>query len=230
MPPTLHVPAFIVIGGGAIGAGSARQLLRAQDAGRLQAERIVVVDRNPHCRAAALPRPVEVAVGEWGPWLAANLGSFAPDDHFVPDHFSPHLLRQWLVGEIVRRGGRVLAEPTTAYGQFPYDAPTREGDRALSYATWMCPPRCIEPALCPHTRGAKDWSLAADLDVPPKGRETATPIVLPCLHLVWGIGTVPMARILAARDQVTAPRRGPRLYRIATASHCHGLVSTIRVS
>ncbi len=46
MASALHVPAFVVLSGGPIGTASARQLLRATAAGRLQTERIVVIDRG----------------------------------------------------------------------------------------------------------------------------------------------------------------------------------------
>ena len=81
-------------------------------------------------------------------------------------------------GAAVERGGEV---PTPGV---PVERRTRDGDVALSYATWLCPPTCIEPALCPHTRGPKDWSLARDLDGPAGADDR---IVFRCLHLVWGV-------------------------------------------
>ena len=51
---TLRVPAFILIGGGDVGAGYVRQLLRAVQAGRLETDQIVVVDRDPTCAARRL--------------------------------------------------------------------------------------------------------------------------------------------------------------------------------
>jgi hypothetical protein len=228
---TIRVPAFVVIGGGTIGHGSARQLLRARDAGRLETDRIVVVDRNPACAAASLPAPVELAVSEWGPWLRDHLARFGDRDHLVPDHWAPHLLRHWLAAELESRGATLSPIPVRLPRSFPFERETREGkDRALSYATWLCPPRCIEPALCPHTRGAKDWSLARDLAQPEAESVYDGQIVFPCLHLVYGIGTVPIAGILAARDRVLRDlEKGPRSYLLATGSHCHGLASAIRV-
>jgi hypothetical protein len=81
----------------------------------------------------------------------------------------------------------------------------------------VCPPSCIEPALCPHTRAEKSWSLAAEL-------EAGGAFVFPCLHLVWGVGTIPVSTILDVRDRIErAARGGARGVEIATASHCHGL-------
>ncbi len=108
----------------------------------------------------------------------------------------------------------------------PFERPTSDGARALSYATWPCPPTCIEPALCPHTRASKDWSLAADLDA----TGGLTPLVFRCLHLTYGVATIPLAALLAARARVLdGVQKGPQRYLVATASHCHGLASVLEV-
>ena len=46
-----RAPTLVVIGGGDVGERYVRQLLRALAAGRLETERIVVVDRDPECAA-----------------------------------------------------------------------------------------------------------------------------------------------------------------------------------
>jgi hypothetical protein len=226
----LRVPTFVVIGGGAIGAGSARQLLRACDAGRLETDRILVVDRDPGCAAKALPAPVEVVTDDWSHWLAENVAGLGASDHLVPDHWAPHLLRQWLAGELRQRGAAVERADGLRDRPLPFTATTREGDQALSYAAWICPPRCIEPDLCPHTRRPKDWSLADDLTRGAADEAWDAHVVFRCLHLVYGIGTVPVADILAARDLVIRGlARGRQRYLVATSSHCHGLASAIDV-
>jgi hypothetical protein len=229
--PLLRVPALVVLSGGAIGAGAARHLLRAIRAGRLRAERIVVVDRDPACEAARLQDPrIEMAVADWTEWLLAHLDRLDPASHLVPYHWAPHVLVDWLARQVeargtARRGGAVPEMGT------PVDRATREGDRALSYATWICPPTCIEPRLCPHTRAPKDWSLAADLEGSRIEDDGLERIVFRCLHLVWGVGTVPVAEILRARDHVLAGLvQGARRYLIATSSHCHALATTLEVA
>jgi len=227
MAAIVNVPTFVVLSGGPIGAASVRQLLRAVGAGRLATERIVVIDRNPSCEASRFDDArVEVAVADWTAWLDAHADEAGPAAHLVPYHWAPHVLVDWLAAQVararglVRRGGEVPAVGT------PVDHATRDGDRALSYATWICPPTCIEPALCPHTRGPKDWSLAGDL----AGSPATDPVVFRCLHLVWGVGTVPMSDMLAARDRVVAGiPSGNRRYLVATSSHCHALATMLEV-
>ncbi len=224
----LVVPRFVIVGGGLHGALYARQLLRAVAAGRLETRELVVVDRDPDCAVARAPHPsVRLEQATWDDWLERELLGFGPEDHFVPYHWAPHLLLGWLERQARRAGASTRRDPAVPPAGVPFERPTGDGARALSYATWPCPPTCIEPALCPHTRARKDWSLAADLDAT-KG---LTPLVFRCLHLVYGVGSIPLAALLAARARVLAGlQQGPQRYLVATASHCHGLASVLEVA
>jgi hypothetical protein len=222
----------VVVGGADIGAATIRRLLRAADAGRLLTDRIVVVDRDPGCEAAAIRDPrVRFVTAEWSDWLDAHLGGLGAGDHLVPYHWAPHLLSDWLARQVRRAGGEATRGAEVPPHGVPVERPTADGDRALSYATWICPPTCIEPALCPHTRGPKDWSLAADLEAPRADEPLAGRIVFRCLHLVWGVGTVPVSAILGARDRILAALPlGNRRYLVATSSHCHALAAVLEVA
>lgn len=229
-----RVPVVVVFGGSAWGGYIVRQLLRAAAAGRLEADQLVVVDRNPACgmgvdRAGAPPEasPVTLEVAEWSEWLDRRLDDLPGETHLVPYHWAPHLFFDWLARQSVRAGASVRkGSVPDAPARVPFARSTGDHALALSYATWTCPPTCIEPALCPHTRERKDWSLCGDLESP--GAEDA--IVLRCLHLAYGVATVPLSALFAARDRLREGLRfGPRRYRIATASHCHGLAATLEL-
>jgi hypothetical protein len=220
-----------VIGGGAAGEVHVRQLLRASAAGRLDVDRILVVDRDPDCGVSRCRDPrVRVEVADWADWLDAHLGEAGEDDHLVPYHWAPHLLVGWLERQALRAGAAVAAGDELPSRGLPLERKTRDGSLALSYARWVCPPTCIEPARCPHTRGAKDWSLAADLGRPRPGDPFDAGVVFRCLHLVYGVGTIPVAEIHAARNHVLEGLRlGTRRYLVATSSHCHALASVLTV-
>lgn len=234
----LRVPTFVVISGGAAGDVYVRQLLRAVGAGRLVTERIVVVDRDASCLAARRCGPRSAGAAEvllepsdWSDWLDTHLDALGPDDHLVPYHWAPHLLRDWLARRLAAAGAESCPGGDVPPRGLPFEATTAAGDRALSYASWTCPPLCIEPALCPHTRGAKEWSLARDLEGFRPGEAWDGRTVFRCLHLVYGVGTIPVADILAARDRMlAAAAEGPRTWLVATSSHCHALASTMRVA
>lgn len=230
--PPIRVPSFIVIGGGAYGARMARQLVRARAAGRLETAAIAVVDRDPACAAAALAPPVAVETADWSEWLGARLRDWDPGAHLVPYHWAPHLLEQWLAGEVRQAGGHAERGGPLVPRQLPFERATAAGDRALSYASWPCPPMCIEPALCPHTRGVRDWSLAADLARPHPGDPAEETIVFRTIHLTYGVGTISVREIQAARERVVLAARGGRrrTFLVATSSHCHALAATMRVT
>ena len=228
----IRVRRFLVIGGGEVGAFYVRQLRRAVAAGRLETQRIVVIDRDPACRVAADAAHdpvVSIETADWSDWLAAHLGAAGPDDHLVPYHWAPHLLLGWLEGELRGAGARVSRGGTMAPRGLPFEATTASGDRALSYASWTCPPTCVEPAVCPHTRQARDWSLAGDLEAP--AGDGSVPVVFRCVHLVYGVGTIPVRDILAARARLRAGRAdASRRWLVATSSHCHALATRLEIS
>jgi len=228
---TARAPTLVVIGGGDVGERHVRQLLRAAAAARLSTDRIVVVDRDPQCAARVHDDPrVRFDVADWSAWLDANLDALGPDDHVVPYHWAPHLFLDWLRRQVSRAGACATTGGDWPARGTPYEGATTAGDRALSYATWPCPPMCIEPALCPHTRGPKDWSLAADLAAPREGERFDGHVVLRCLHFVFGVGTTPVAEIRAARDRMLEGLRASRrTYLVSTSSHCHGLATPLTV-
>ena len=226
----MTVPAFVVIGGGPNGQYTVRQLLRAVAAGRLAVDRILVVDKDPACEASRHDDArVVFERADWDDWLDDHLAALPTGAHVVPYHWAPHLFLNWLARQAGRAGARATRGAAPAPpAEVPFARASRDGDLALSYATWICPATCIEPRLCPHTRGEKDWSLCADLEARPEGVEAA--IVFRCLHLVYGVGTVPVGALIAARDLVLSGlTRGPMRYVVATSSHCHALGATLDV-
>lgn len=219
---------LVVVSGAQAGAFYVRQLLRAVAAGRLHTRRIVVVDRDPACAARQFAGGlVEIATSDWAEWLERELLALPDDAQLVPYHWAPHLLLDWLAGELRRAGASAERASGLPSLGLPFEKLTRAGDRALSYATWPCPPACIEPALCPHTRGPKHWSLAATLDSTPAG--FAGSLVFRSLHLVYGVASIPVAEMHAARERVLAGLDRDRLYAVGTASHCHGLLTALAV-
>ena len=95
-----------VIGGGCYGTFYAGQLERARARGAATYNRILVVDRDPACRAARELRPDssrQLVVDEWGPFFdrfldrpESQVGA-TPPDAIVPSPLMPHLMHEWLV-------------------------------------------------------------------------------------------------------------------------------------
>jgi hypothetical protein len=206
-------------------------LFKAEAAGKITFGRVVVIDRDPACAAAGLvSERVVLETASWNDWLARNLSRCGIADHLVPYHWAPHVLLDWLAFDLGRHGISLerCADVNDPPARPPVLRATGAFDLAMSYAEWLCPPACIEPALCPHTCGPKSWSLATEL------AQASGSFVFPCMHLAYGVGTIPVSAIFATRDRlVDSLRRGEmapgRPTWVGSASHCHGLASKVRL-
>jgi hypothetical protein len=217
---------LVVIGGGCFGTYFARQLDKAVGAGQLSGP-VLVVDRNPQCRVrrelggASTARSVEVVGADWLSFLRRWLPASHPDDHLIPAPLAPHLLWQWLAGEL----GAEPAPPPRGWN-LPYEAEGRDGALYLSAAAWRCPATCIEPAHCPELHAPRDWDLADLLEAGAAARGYR-PAVLRCLHLAAGVASIPAASIVSARDRLAAGPPSPVL--VATSSRCHAATGALRL-
>lgn len=249
---------IVVVGGGCYGSYYVRQLGRAARAGAVHWGRLVVVDRDPRCRVAALldgtpvpgdePWPEGVAatrpelvVADWREFFAAYLGAAADDpaahvrDAVVPSPLMPHLMFEWILARARARwpARRVAVEPLDFVPSVPWSRAAPDGTTYVSFATWECPINCIEPARCPHTREARDWSLpvaiARDAKQRPRGGNAMTgPLVFHCTHRAYGVGMIDVRDVVAADDAVrTAAGSSVAEVLVATTSHCHGAVNRI---
>jgi hypothetical protein len=220
-------------------------------AGRVTFDRLLVVDRDSACASAKaiaadpagasdLPAGadgwagIEIVVTEWteffAAWLAVAVAQPAAHarDSIVPSPLMPHLLFEWLAGQARAAAGREL--PLFMPGEFgaiPWQKEGGDGTRYVSYATWICPINCIEPARCPHTKGPRDWSLHETLVREAGGDAVA---MLRVTHRTFGVGMIDVADIVAAHAIVDGSVRAGKRVRVATASHCHGAVAGIGAS
>jgi hypothetical protein len=243
---------IVVIGGGCYGCYYVRQLGRAAAAGALTWERVLVVDRDTGCRAArafidgslAIPR-TEIVSEAWDAFLLRFLDDRAahPDgaavgrDAIVPSPLMPHLFFGWLADCARRRwpGRKVGAVPLSRAPAVPWERPGVDGMHYASFATWMCPINCIEPARCPHTRGPRDWSMPQALGAyvageRGAGRPLAGPVVFHCTHRAYGVGMIDVADLLAADTLVAREGTGAAVtVLVSTASHCHAAIGLLQL-
>lgn len=238
-----------VIGGGCYGRWYTQQLSRAFDHGALEVERVTVIDRDPQCLVAQQLSsgafsnlPLELVVSDWSPWLASWLDDVAPEtrrgDALVPSPLMPHLLLDWLVQRAQSRwpGRAVTVDPLRVAPDMPWQRAAPDGRHYVSFADWMCPVNCIEPARCPATRGPRDWSMPPALAAYVESERAAGqpldgPIIFHCLHRTWGVGMID-ADAIAAADQVVTEAGNEREARvlIGTVSHCHGALGVLHVA
>jgi hypothetical protein len=242
----VELRAVAIVGGGCYGTFYAGQLIRARERGKARYRRLLVVDRDPRCRFAqeiGAADDRELVVAEWGEffdtWLdRPRIG--APDDPgdaIVPSPLMPHLMYQWLERRAGARwpGRAVEQRPLTATIGTPYDSAAPDGTRYISFADWLCPTHCVEPATCPVTRAPRTWEmsetmerLVARLD---RSAPTAGPALFVCRHRVFGVGMFDVAEVLEG-DRLVAEageREGEMDVVVGTVSGCHGAVSLLHL-
>lgn len=228
----------VVVGGGCYGTFYARQLTRARERGKLEFRRAILVDRDAGCLAArelgAGPERT-IVVAEWGQffdeWLA---GDADPLDAIVPSPLMPHLMFEWLVRQARRRwpGRQVDQIPLLTEAGTPYDMLAPDGTRYVSYADWLCPTHCIEPALCPMTRAPRTWEMSeAVIDLAARAHTLADPVVFRCRHRAFGVGMFDVEEVLGGDARLRrAGEAGSAVdLLVGTVSSCHGAVSRIRL-
>ncbi len=238
---------MIVVGGGCYGHYYLRQLGRAARAGALGVEEVVVVDRDPACRVMRDPPPEAAAlpwclsVGEWRPWFArtfAEHADTAASDAIVPSPLMPHLFFEWLLDRATARWPTrsvALAPVPTPPDEIPWQRAAPDGRHYVSYATWMCPVNCIEPAKCPHTRDVRDWSLPVTIERwrdarAQEGDAFAGVITFHCTHRTHGVGMVDVAALQSADRLIAgAGERSAGVFLVGTLSHCHGALAALSV-
>jgi hypothetical protein len=188
---------IVVVGGGCYGSYYVRQLHRAREADALRWDRLLVVDHDPAC-AVATHGGAECVVAEWTAFFHDYLPTLAGDtrDAIVPSPLMPHLLYEWLHDRARERWPGRHVETRPLGEDVTVDVPWQRsgidgGTRYVSYATWMCPVNCIEPAKCPHTRGPRDWTMPAAVAAlaeteRARGHPVAGPVLFHCTPRVWG--------------------------------------------
>lgn len=228
---------FVIFGGGCYGTFYTRQLLRAADAGALTDPEIIVIDRNDTPKLATeLPYDSRVRLirNAWEPFLEDYLGSLSDDadDQIVPPPFTPHLAVAWLLGAVRRARPDVTwtVEPFALLPATPFQRQADNGTLTVSHADWICPVHCIEPAVCPETRGPRFWDMSETVKAFARslngaGQSIEQVHLLQCLHFTHGVGTYAAAGLPAALRQlqaVTPSIDAPSRALIGTVSRCHG--------
>jgi hypothetical protein len=238
---SLRLGDVVIVGGGCYGSFYAGQLLRARARGAVDWRRMLVVDRDPGCRVAGqLPSDgrAELVVDDWGAFFDRYLGAApaqdpAAPDAIVPSPLMPHLMYQWLMRRARARwpGRSVGSRPVEAAAGTPYDVLAPDGTRYVSFADWLCPVHCIEPATCPVIRAPRTWEMGDAMRRLAATVPAAGPVLFTCRHRVFGVGMFDVSTVLAGDAAVAEAGAGPgaAAVLVATVSACHGAVSLLQL-
>jgi len=229
------------VGGGCYGTFYASQLAKAKARGRVDYRTVIVVDRNPDCRARrelgdAPDRRYETH--DWTSFFDAFFDASldASDDFIVPSPHMPHLMFEWVLARARQRwpSRSVKVDPVPGDMGTPYDRTAQDATRYVSFADWVCPTHCIEPALCPAIGAPRTWEMGdavralADR-LREQGQHVAGPALFVCKHHVFGVGTFAVDAVLAGDRLVAeAGASGEAAgVLVGTISSCHGAVNLL---
>jgi hypothetical protein len=243
--PRRAYPRIIIVGGGCYGSYYVRQLFRARTAGALRFDQLLVIDRNESCPVAqawAYERAVTLVHTDWAVFFDDYLGAAAAAgvpiaDAIVPSPLMPHLMFDWLLRRARQRWPKRTVErrPLSRPPAVPWQQALPSGTHVVSFAEWMCPVNCVEPATCPATRGRRTWSMPVTVraHVGMQAGEASPlvgPVIFHCEHRAYGVGMfdtqdVLDGDLLVARAAATEPAD----VLIGTVSHCHGALDVLHV-
>jgi hypothetical protein len=144
---------------------------------------------------------------------------------------------EWLLRRARGRWPGRVVEPRalTAPIGTPYDATGLDGTRYVSFADWLCPTHCIEPAICPVIRAPRTWEMSEALGrlTGELGRAapTAGPVLFVCRHRVYGVGMFDVASVLAGEALMAeAGEAHPSVdLVVGTVSSCHGAAALLHL-
>lgn len=232
----------IVVGGGCYGTFYASQLAKAKQRGKAEYRTVVIVDRDDRCRArlelSEAPDRMFVT-GDWDTFFDGFLSAGRPSgtaeerDYIVPSPHMPHLMFEWLVRRVRARFRDRRFEVVDVPGTLalPYDRTAPDRTRYVSFADWVCPTHCIEPAICPAIGAPRAWEMSETVRDLARRLAAKGPALFVCQHHVYGVGTFAVDAVLEGEQIVAEAAREPEeaLVLIGTVSSCHGAVNLLRV-
>jgi hypothetical protein len=185
--------------------------------------------------------PLDVVVAEWDDffqrWFAEVLAdsSRAAIDAVVPSPLMPNLLANWVELRL-RAVHPALDFARVVLGTTPITPWQRTGtdnSHYASFATWMCPINCIEPPKCPETRGPRDWTMPAAIQVAvDTAKRQNDPFdvvaVFQTTHRLFGVGMFSAADAVRADAQIRTASSAALRVLVASVSHCHGALAELR--
>jgi hypothetical protein len=236
----------VVVIGGAKQARSTHPVARAKARGKASYRRVVLVDRDPGCRARAeLPEAADrqLITSDWDAFfdrfLSASSPAAVPDeqDYIVPSPHMPHLMFDWVLrrarARFVDRPVEVVPVPDGV--GTPYDRTATDRTRYVSFADWICPTHCIEPAICPAIGRARTWEMPDAVGALAErlragGERRLGPALFVCRHHVYGVGTFAVDAVLEGERIVAEAARQPEgaMALIGTVSHA-GALNLVRI-
>lgn len=214
-----------VLGGHKLSLSYIEKLFQARDEKIISFDQLHFIDPNTACAVTAKKiSGIHFIQKSYVNALSDLLPCLGPADLLIPDHTAPHVLFQLFIDLLQKEGKKVEVLPFTENLGTPYRKNFDSGVCAVSYATWMCPVDCDEPAICPHTQSARTWDfLKRFAEFKP---QDASIHPFHAQQLAYGVAQIPAMQIKNEWRKLQSAIQGDpkHSFIVATFSHCHGIV------
>jgi hypothetical protein len=158
----------------------------------------------------------------------------ARDDQIVPSPHMPHLMFEWVLRRAkqrwLNRDVGVGPVPGAFATPLPYDRSSDGSDetRYVSWADWICPTHCIEPALCPAIGAPRTWEMSDSVRELAERLQARLALFI-CKHQVFGVGMFAASEVIAGDrliEQVGSSGMAASVL-VGTISSCHGALNLL---
>ena len=181
---------------------------------------------------------------DWTEYFDAFLGSSVraargeAQDYIVPSPLMPHLMFEWVLRRACARwpDRAVSVGPVPGTLGTPYDRAAADHTRYVSFADWICPTHCIEPAICPAIAAPRTWEMGTAIGqlvdrLHAAGEPVRGPALFVCRHHVFGVGTFAVDAVLEGDAIVAAAGASGEdaAVLVGTISSCHGAMNLLTI-
>ena len=151
-------PAYLIIGCGHFGSRAARKIFQENSRAR-----VTLIDKNSRAFEALSSWPVEMLEGEALPVLSQLLSSGQIYDIIIPA-VPFHVAFEFVLSRLAPQRMRRAEVPASL--SLPNATRAKTGDVYTSFADFLCPEDCNEPARCTATGRKRErplYKVLADL-------------------------------------------------------------------
>lgn len=237
---------YVIAGGGVYGTHYVKKIQTALEKGKMNLDEVIIVDKNPECRAKEeiknLPN-ASIWVGSWNDFseeVWENKQALI-EDVWVPAPLAPHILSDWIIIRLEKELGWKYSNSTKMLElpSIPFAQITEDGRILLSHAPGRCPLDCTEPEVCAITEDTRWWEMRHTLErmissehspVRPEGVA-----MFFCKHHCDAgqddIGGISFKTIYEETEKILDYLTlGNHSFGIATFSSCHGIMNLFESS
>ncbi len=211
---------ILILGAGKFGLKAVRTLSQKKS------NRITVVEADPERCEALIGEGIDAVRADGIAYLAGSLKDPNPPDWVIPA-IPLHVAFEWLQTTLPEGTNLdLLPVPEQVCAQLPNPFAGTAGQVYISYADFICPEECPEPAdVCTFTGKARKGILYRTLAQIQYADYTS--VVLRSRQIAPGLGGYRSDDLFAARIRVLAAK-GPVL--LSTACKCHGVIQAFRIT